>query len=83
MQTVRIIQRFHSLFYSPQFVTLHRGVLEQEGLQVEVITASSGTEVGDALLRGEADLGLGGFISKRYPYAEHVNNEFAPAAMPG
>jgi NitT/TauT family transport system substrate-binding protein len=62
MQTVRVIQRFHSLFYAPQFVTLHLGVLEQEGLRVEVTTADSGAEVGDALLRGEADLGLGGPI---------------------
>jgi NitT/TauT family transport system substrate-binding protein len=62
METVRIIQRFQSLFYTPQFVTLHLGVLAQEGLQVEVTTASSGTEVGKALLRGDAELGLGGSI---------------------
>jgi NitT/TauT family transport system substrate-binding protein len=62
METVRIIQRFQSLFYTPQFVTLHLGVFAQEGLQVEVTTASSGTDVGNALLRGEADLGLGGSI---------------------
>jgi NitT/TauT family transport system substrate-binding protein len=62
MQTVRIIQRFHSLFYAPHFVTLHLGGLEQEGLQAEVSTAKSGTELRDKLLRGEADLGLSGSI---------------------
>src|SRR5688572_25253894 len=62
METVRIIQRFRSLFYTPQFATLHLGVLAQEGLQAEVTTAGSGAEVGNALLRGEADLGLGGSI---------------------
>jgi NitT/TauT family transport system substrate-binding protein len=62
METVRIVQRFHSLFYAPQFVTLHLGVLDQEGLRFEVTTAGSGAEVGNALLRGEADLGLGGPI---------------------
>jgi NitT/TauT family transport system substrate-binding protein len=62
METIRIVQRFRSLFYTPQFVTLHLGVLEQEGLQLEVTTASGGAEVGNALLRGEADLGLGGPI---------------------
>jgi NitT/TauT family transport system substrate-binding protein len=62
METVRIIQRFHALFYTPQFVTLHLGVLEQEGLQAEVRTASSGAELSDQLLRGEADLGLSGSI---------------------
>ena len=45
MDTVRIIQRFHSLLYTPQFVTLHLGVLEQEKLRVEVSTANSGAEL--------------------------------------
>jgi NitT/TauT family transport system substrate-binding protein len=62
MDTVRIIQRFHSLFYTPQFVAMSLGVLEQEGLRVEVTTANSGTELSKTLLRGEADLGLSGSI---------------------
>src|SRR5688572_25217375 len=62
MDTVRIIQRFHSLFYAPQFVTLHLGVLAQEELRVEVTTAESSGDLNDKLLSGEADLGLGGPI---------------------
>jgi NitT/TauT family transport system substrate-binding protein len=62
MDTIRIIQRFHSLFYTPQFVALHLGVLEQEGLRVELSTAASGAELSAKLLRGEADLGLSGSI---------------------
>jgi NitT/TauT family transport system substrate-binding protein len=62
MHTVRVIQRFHSLFYTPQFVAMHLGVLEQEELRVEVTTANSGAELSDTLLRGEADLGLSGSI---------------------
>jgi NitT/TauT family transport system substrate-binding protein len=62
METVRIVQRFHSLFYTPQFVTLHLGVLEQEGLRAEVRTANSGAELTEQLLCGEADLGLSGSI---------------------
>jgi hypothetical protein len=42
MHTVRVIQRFHSLFYTPQFVTLHLGAREREELRVEVATAESG-----------------------------------------
>ena len=42
MHTVRVIQRFHSPFYAPQFVTLHLSALEQEDLRVEVATAESG-----------------------------------------
>jgi NitT/TauT family transport system substrate-binding protein len=62
MDTLRIIQRFHSLFYTPQFVTLHLGVLAQEKLRVEISTATSGAELTATLLSGAADLGLSGSI---------------------
>jgi NitT/TauT family transport system substrate-binding protein len=62
MDTVRIIQRFHSLFYTPQFVTLHLGVLEPEKLRVEISTANSGAELAATLLSGGGDLGLSGSI---------------------
>jgi NitT/TauT family transport system substrate-binding protein len=62
MDTVRIILRFHSLFYTPHFVAVHLGVLEQDGLRVEVRTANSGGELANALLKGEAELGLSGPI---------------------
>jgi NitT/TauT family transport system substrate-binding protein len=62
MDTVRIIQRFHSLFYTPQFVTLHLGVLAQEKLRVEISTANSGADLTAKLLSGRADLGLSGSI---------------------
>jgi hypothetical protein len=47
MDIVRIIQRFHSLFYTPQFVAMHLGVLAQEELRVEVSLPS-----GEGELRG-------------------------------
>ena len=62
MDTVRIILRFHSLFYTPHFVAMHLGVFEQEQLRVEVRTANSGGELANALLNGEAELGLSGPI---------------------
>lgn len=40
----------------------HLGVLEQEGLSVELTTATSAAEVNDKLLDGTADVGLGGPI---------------------
>jgi NitT/TauT family transport system substrate-binding protein len=62
MDTVRIILRFHSLFYTPHFVAMHLGVFEQEKLGFEVRTANSGGELVSALLNGEAELGLSGPI---------------------
>jgi ABC-type nitrate/sulfonate/bicarbonate transport system substrate-binding protein len=62
MDIVRIILRFHSLFYAPHFVAMYLGVLAQAGLRVEVRTANSGRELADALLTGEADLNLNGSV---------------------
>jgi NitT/TauT family transport system substrate-binding protein len=62
MDIVRIMLRFHSLFYTPHFVATHLGVFEQENLGVEVRTANSGVELASALLQGEAELGLSGPI---------------------
>jgi len=72
MDTLRIIQRFHHLFYTPQFVVMHLGVLEQEGLRVELTTAKTAAELNDKLLDGAADLGLGGPI-RTLEMAEHDN----------
>jgi NitT/TauT family transport system substrate-binding protein len=62
MDTLRVIQRFHHLFYTPQFVVMHLGVLGHEGIRVDLTTAASAAELNDKLLQGEADLGLGGPI---------------------
>ena len=62
MDTVRIMLRFHSLFYTPHFVAMHLGVFEEEKLGVEVRTATSGGELASALLKGEAEFGLSGPI---------------------
>jgi NitT/TauT family transport system substrate-binding protein len=60
MDTVRIIQRFNHLFYAPQFVAMHLGVFGDEGLRVELTTATSAADLNDQLLGGGADIGLGG-----------------------
>src|SRR5262245_5298399 len=62
MDTVRIMLRFHSLFYTPHFVAMHLGVFERQKLGVEVRTANSGGELASALLNGAVELGLSGPI---------------------
>jgi NitT/TauT family transport system substrate-binding protein len=49
---------------------MHLGVLEQEGIRVDLTTAASASELNDKLLQGEADLGLGGPI-RTLELAEH------------
>jgi NitT/TauT family transport system substrate-binding protein len=62
MDTVRIMLRFHSLFYTPHFVAMYLGVFERQKLGVEVRTANSGGELASALLNGAVELGLSGPI---------------------
>ena len=65
MDSVRIILRFHSLFYTPHFVAMYLGVFERQQVGVEVRTAKSGVELANALLKGEAELGLSGPIRRK------------------
>lgn len=62
MDTLRVMQRFHALFYTPQFVALRLGVFEEEGLRIELTTAMSGAELSAKVLGGDADVGLSGPI---------------------
>ena len=54
---------FHSLFYAPPFVAIHRGFFADEGLDVTVEIAPGGgrTHV-TALLDGSIDVSLGGIM---------------------
>jgi len=70
MDTLRIMQRFHSLFYTPQFVALHLGAFEAEGLQIELSTATGGADLSAKVVSGEVDLGLSGPI-RTLELAEH------------
>jgi hypothetical protein len=62
MDTLRMVQRFHHLFYTPQFVVIHLGVLEQEGLRVELTTATNAAELNEKLLNGSTRYFAGGGV---------------------
>jgi NitT/TauT family transport system substrate-binding protein len=57
------MEPFHSVFYAPQFVALHRGFFAEEGLDVTVETSpgSARTTV-TALLDGSIDISMGGIM---------------------
>ncbi|MBI4640523.1 MAG: ABC transporter substrate-binding protein, partial [Candidatus Tectomicrobia bacterium] len=57
---IRVAEVLHALFYTPQFVAIHLGSFEEEGLQIELMTANDGRLVIEQLLKGEADIGLSG-----------------------
>src|SRR5262245_15610174 len=53
---------FHSLFYAPQFVAVHRGFFAAEGLDVTTEASSGGRTTVSALLDGSIQVGLGGIM---------------------
>jgi NitT/TauT family transport system substrate-binding protein len=53
---------FHSLFYAPQFVAIHRGFFADEGLDVTAETATGARTTVTALLDGSIQIGLGGIM---------------------
>jgi NitT/TauT family transport system substrate-binding protein len=53
---------FHSVFYAPQFVAIHRGFFADEGLDVTAEAAGAGRTTVSALLDGSIDIGLGGIM---------------------
>ena len=61
-RALALMHPFHSLFYAPQFVTLHGGYFADEGLDVTVETARPGRTTVTALLDGSIDIGLGGIM---------------------
>lgn len=53
---------FHSVFYAPQFVAIHRGFFAEEGLDVTAEAAGGGRTTVSALIDGSIDIGLGGIM---------------------
>jgi NitT/TauT family transport system substrate-binding protein len=62
MEHVRFLVPFQTVFYTPHYLALARGLFAAEGLEVEQGTAVTPNGVSRALLSGEADIGVSGPI---------------------
>jgi NitT/TauT family transport system substrate-binding protein len=61
-ERVVVYEPFRSIFYTPQFVTLHGGHFAAEGLDVEVRTSTATVTTTSALIDGTAQVSLGGVM---------------------
>ncbi|QNO13662.1 ABC transporter substrate-binding protein [Alkalicella caledoniensis] len=57
---VRVSEVIHSVFYAPQYVALHLGFFEEEGLDVELAISWGADRGAAALLSNSADIALFG-----------------------
>lgn len=59
---LRLGVTFHSIFYAPFLVALHRGLFHQQGLDLQATTTGDGRLVLGGMERGEFDVGIGGIM---------------------
>ncbi|ADL12832.1 ABC transporter substrate-binding protein [Acetohalobium arabaticum] len=71
---VRLNEVVHSIFYTPQYVALHKGFFKQEGLKVELSTAWGGDKAATALMSDHADIALIGPEPSIYIYQRGADN---------
>ena len=60
----------HSIFYAPMYVAIEEGYLEEEGIDIELVTGFGADKTMTAVLSGEADIGFMGSEASIYTYNE-------------
>jgi NitT/TauT family transport system substrate-binding protein len=61
-ERIVVYEPFRSIFYTPQFVTLHGGHFAAEGLDVEIRTSTANVTTTSAPVDGTAQVSLGGVM---------------------
>lgn len=70
LKKVELHEVTRSVFYAPQYVAAALGYFEDEGLDVNIVTAGDSNKAMTALLAGEADICLAGPETGVYVYNE-------------
>lgn len=70
LETIKVAEVTHSIFYAPQYVAIEKGFFEEEGLKIELTLTPGGDKVMTALLSDGADIGLVGSETSIYVAAQ-------------
>ncbi len=65
---ITVAEVAHSIFYAPQYVSLHNGYFNDVGLDVEILLTPGADKVGAAVLSGDAQIGFSGSEATIYIY---------------
>ena len=68
VKNIKVAEVAHSIFYAPQYVSLHNNYFKDEGLNVEIILTPGADKVGAAVLSGDVDIGFSGSEATIYIY---------------
>lgn len=70
IETIRVCEVTHSIFYAPQYVALEKGFFSEEGLEVELSNGGGADKVMSAVLSDHIDIGFAGPEASIYVYNE-------------
>ena len=65
---LKVAEVAHSIFYAPQYISLHNNYFSEEGLDVEIILTPGADKVGAAVLSGDVEIGFSGSEATIYIY---------------
>ena len=65
---IKVAEVAHSIFYAPQYVSIHNNYFKDEGLDIELILTPGADKVTAALLSGDVDIGFSGSEATIYVY---------------
>ena len=68
LETVRLAEVAHSIFYAPMYVAIEGGYFEELGIDIELSLANGADKVSAAVLAGDADIGFAGSEATIYVY---------------
>ena len=68
LKTIKVAEVAHSIFYAPQYVSLHNNYFKEEGLDVEIMLTPGADKVVAAVLSGDVDIGFSGSEATIYVY---------------
>ena len=65
---LKVAEVAHSIFYAPQYVSLHNGYFEEEKLDVEILLTPGADKVTAAVLSDDVEIGFSGSEATIYVY---------------
>ena len=65
---IKVAEVAHSIFYAPQYVSIHNGYFKELGLDIELILTPGADKVVAAVLSGDAQIGFSGSEATIYVY---------------
>ena len=70
LKTIQVNEVTRSVFYAPQYVAIHNGYFEENGMKIELTTGQGADAVMTAVLADQCDIGFAGPEASIYVYNE-------------